>query len=169
MVKKRAVLVLLVIIMLSSFPVHSQGYENTNVFKLVGQGIFYLVIFIAMIFLTLYGTKLVAKNAGGMAKSKYIQLIDAINITSGSKIIIAKINNKIYILTTSNNGSDIIDIIEEEDFPIIEENFDNYLDKNLIVNKLSNSKLNKSIKLFYDKHINKRIKNKEDKKDEKED
>ena len=169
MIKKRLVLALLVIIMLSSFPVYSQGYENTNVFKLVGQGIFYLVIFIAMIFLTLYGTKLVAKNASGMAKSKYIQLIDAINITSGSKIIIAKINNKIYILTTSNNGSNIIDIIEEEDFPIIEENLDSYLDKNLIISKISNSKLNKNIKHFYDNNISKRIKNKEDKKDEKED
>lgn len=168
MIKKRSVLIL-VIILLFSLPVYSQGYGNTNIFKSVGKLILLLVIFIAMIFLTLYGTKLVAKNAGGMVKSKYIQLIDAINITSGSKIIIAKINNKIYIITTSNNGSNVIDIIKEEEFPIKEENFDNYLDKYLIKKKFNNSKINKRMKLFYNKHINKRIKNEEDKKDEKED
>ena len=167
MIKKRAVLVLLVIIILSSFPVYSQGYENTSIFKIVGQLIFLLVVFIAMIFLTFYGTKLVAKNSSSMAKSKYIQLIDAINIPGGSKIIIAKINDKIYILATNNSATNIIDIIEEEEFPITEEGFENFLDKDLIKNKFSNSKFNKNTKLFYSKYISKTIKNKEDINDEK--
>ncbi len=169
MIKKKVVLVLFVIMILFSLPVYSQGYENTNIFKVFGQLIFLLVVFIAMIFLTLYGTKLVAKNAGSMAKSKYIQLLDAINIPGGSKIIIAKINNKIYIITTSNTGSTIIDIIEEDEFEIIEDNFDNYLDQGLIMNKIRNNKLNKNSKLFYDKYIKHRIKSKEDKNDEKKD
>lgn len=158
MIKKRAVIVLLVIIILSSLPVYSQGYENTSIFKIVGQLILLLVIFIAMIFLTLYGTKLIAKNSSSMAKSKYIQLMDAINIPGGSKIIIAKINHKIYILTTNNSVTNIIDIIEEEEFPIIEENFESFLDKDVIKSKLSNNKFNKNIKLFYNKYINKIIK-----------
>ena len=152
-----------------SLPVYSQGVDNTSVFKIVGQLIFLLVIFIAMIFVTLYGTKLVAKNAGGMIKSKYIQLLDAINVPGGSKIVITKINNKIYILTIDSNGSNLIDTIEEDNFTIIEDDFDNYLGKNMFINKLRESKINKNIKMFYDNHVRKRIKNKEDKNDEKED
>ena len=169
MSKRKVLIVLILIITIISLPVYSQGYGNANLFKLVGQLIFFLVIFIAMIFITLYGTKLVAKNAGGMVRSKYIQLLDAINIPGGSKIVITRINNKIYILSTDSNGSNVIDIIDEEDFPIIEEDFNNYLDKHLIKNKFNENKISKDIKSFYVKHINKRIKNKEDKNDEKED
>ena len=169
MFKKRVLIVFNLILILFTSPVYSQGYENTSVFKLVGQLIFFIVIFIAMIFITLYGTRLVGKNAGGIVKSKYIQLLDAINVPGGSKIVITKINSKIYILSIDSNGSNVIDVIEEENFPIIEDDFVDYFDKNVIKNKLNDSKINKSIKLFYDNHINKRIKNKEDKNDEKED
>ena len=169
MYKKKVLLILILIIILSSFPVYSQGFGNISVLKLVGQLIFMVVVFIAMIFVTLYGTKLVAKNAGGMVKSKYIQLLDAINIPGGSKIVIAKINDKVYILSIDNNGSSVIDIIEEENFPISEDDFDNYFDKDTIMNKFSHSKINKNIKNFYEKGISKRIRNKEDKNHEKED
>lgn len=165
MFKKKVLFILILIIILASLPVYSQGFGNINVFKLVGQLILMLVIFIAMIFITLYGTKLVAKNAGGMVKSKYIQLLDAINLPGGSKIVIAKINDKIYILSIDSNGSNIIDIIEEEKFPLIEDNFD----KDSIMNKYNHSKVNKNIKLFYENQISKRIRNKEDKNHEKED
>ena len=166
MSKKRLILVVFVIAILSSLPVYSQGYESINVFKSMGKLIFLIIIFIAMIFLTFYGTKLIAKNAGGMAKSKYIQLIDAINVTSGSKIVIAKINGKFYVLSVNNNGSKLIDTIDEDDFPLVEDNFDGFMDTDFIKNKLTNSKINKNTKLFYKKHINKITKNKEDIDDE---
>lgn len=159
---KKKLLVLPIILTLFSSPVYSQGYENINRMKLGFQLIFYLVIFIAVIFATLYGTKLIAKNAKGMANSKYIQLLDVINIPGGSKIIIAKINDKIYLLSTTNNGVNIMDIIEEKDFPMVEENFDTYLDRYLIKNKLNYSKINGNLKSFFNKF--KRIKDKEDKK-----
>ena len=169
MQKKKILFILILVISLSSYPAYSQGFGNTSVFKLLGQLIFMLVIFIAMIFITLYGTKLIAKNAGGMIKSKYIHILDAINIPGGSKIIITKINDKVYILSIDNNGSNVIDIIEEEKFPIIEDDFDNYFHQNTIIDKLSHSKINKKIKIFYKEQISKRIKNKDDKNHEEKD
>lgn len=169
MSKKRTWLVLVLILLVISLPVYSEGYESVNVFKLVAKFILLLVIFIAMIFVTLYGTKLVAKNAGGMIKSKYIQLLDAINIPGGSKVVITLINNKVYILSIDSNGTNLIDIIDEKEFLIIEDDLDSYPGKDLIKNKISDSKINKNVKLFYENHINKRIKNKEEKNDEKED
>lgn len=135
--------------------------------KLVLQLILYLLIFIAVIIATFYGTKLIAKNAKGMSGNKYIKVLDVANIPGGSKIIIAEINDKIYILSASNNGINLIDIIEGEDFPIIEEDFDTYLDKYLIQNKFNYDKINKKVKSFFNK--SKRIEDKEDKKDEKQD
>lgn len=162
---KKVAIILLIILTLFSLPIYSEGYENTSIIKLVLQLVFYLIVFIAVIFIALYGTKLVAKNTKGMSSSKYINLLDAINIPGGSKIIIAEINEMIYILSTNNNGVSVIDIIEGKDFSIIEENFDTYLDKYLTKNKLDYQKLNEGFKSFITR--SKRIQAKEDRNDEK--
>lgn len=165
MSKERKLLVSLIVLTLFSSPVYSQSYENTSILKLGFQLIFYLIIFIAVIFMAVYGAKLVAENAKGISSSKYIELLDAINIPGGSKIVIAKVNHMIYILSASNGGLDIIDKFEEKDFPIMEEEFATYLDKCLDRNKLSNSNLNRSLQSLLKKFIRK--KDKEDKEDEK--
>lgn len=167
MSRKKVLLVLLIILTLFSSPIYSQGYENTSIIKLIFQLIFYLVIFIAVIFLTLYGTKFIAKNSKGIAGGKYVKLLDATNIPGGSKIIITEINKTIYILSVSNNETTVIDKIDSKDFPLIEESFDTYLDKYLINDKFNYEKLNKKVKAFLNKF--KRIKSKEEKKDEKQD
>jgi flagellar biogenesis protein FliO len=126
-----------------------------------------MIIFIAIIFFSLYGTKLVAKNFKGMTNSKYIEILDAINIPGGSKIVIAKVNNKIYVLATGNNGTNILDIIDENEFPIIEENFDGYLNRYLTKDNLNYNKISENIKLNLDKFTKK--KDKEGNKNEKQD
>lgn len=154
MSRNRALLVLLIILTLFSSPVYSQGYENPSMIKLTFRLIVNLVIFIAVILLALYGTKLVAKNSKGIGNSKYIQLLDAINIPGGSKIIIAKINNQVYILSSGNNGTNLIDKIQEEDFPMDEEDYDTYIDKYLANNKLNFKNINQGIKSFFNEHMN---------------
>ena len=131
------------------------GYEDISLTKTILQLVFYIIIFVLVIFFSLYGTKLVAKNLKGFAKSRYISLIDVMNIPGGSKIIITKINNKVYIMSITNNATTVIDIIEEDEFPVLEEEFNNYLDKYL---KQSNteSKLSTNITTLFRKiNINK--------------
>jgi len=154
------ILLSVIILVLFNVPVYAGGFENISLFKIILQLIFYIIIFVFVVFLSLYGTKLVAKNFKGIASSRYMDLLDIMNIPGGGKIIITKINKKIYILLTTNNSSNVVDIIDENNFCFESQNFDNYLSKYL--NKNSNNKIgDKFIKLF-DKS-----KDKEDRNDEK--
>jgi flagellar biogenesis protein FliO len=158
---------ILIILLFLSFPVYAQSYEGVNIGRTIFRLIFYIIIFVAIIFFSLYGTKLVAKNFKGMTNSKYIEILDAINIPGGSKIVITKVNNKIYVLATGNSGTNILDIMDENEFPIIEENFDGYLNRYLTKDNLNYAKISENIKLNLDKFTKK--KDKEGNKNEKQD
>lgn len=129
MSKRVNLLFIFVFLALNGLPVYAVAYEEISPIKIIFQLIFYIVIFILVVFFTLYGTRLIAKNFKGIASSKYISLLDAMNIPGGTKIIITKINSKIYILATTNNNTNVVDIIDEEDFPTYDEKFDTYLSK----------------------------------------
>lgn len=162
--KKAILLFIFIFTNLYGLPVYATGYEETSLIKIIFQLIFYIIIFVLVIFLSLYGTKLIAKNFKGITSSKYVNLLDVMNIPGGTKIIIIKINNKIYILSTNNNNTNIIDIIEADGFPIYDDNFDNYLSKYLIRNH-NDQKINKKLESLLDKLNIK--KDKEGKNDEK--
>lgn len=135
-------------ILIFSSPVYGTGFEEVNIFKTILQLMFYLGVFIAVIILSIYGTRFIARNYRKAVSSKYVELLDVINIAGGSKILILKINEQIYVLYTSNNNATVIDKFSKDDFPIKEDNFDNYLERyfdkfniNLKTSKLLN-KLN---------------------------
>lgn len=162
--KVRLIFLIMILVVVGS-PVYAQAYGDASIIKIIFELIMYIIIFIIVIFMSLYGTKLVAKNFKGITNSKYIKILDAMNIPGGSKIVITKVNNKVYILSTSNNGTNILDIIDEDNFPIIEEDFDTYLSKYMDKNNLENNKIIGKIRLFFGKISRK--KDKEDKKNEK--
>lgn len=114
-----------------SLPAHGIGYEDTSLPKVIFRLIVYLFISILVIAVTIYGTRLISKGFKGFASSKYIDILDAINIPGGAKLIITKINKKIYIIGVNNTSFNLIDIIEEDDFIEANESFDNYLSKYL--------------------------------------
>lgn len=148
--KRVITLFIFVLVNLYGLPVYAVGYEETSLARIIFQLIFYIIIFVLVIFFSLYGTKLIAKNFKGITSSKYVKLLDVMNIPGGNKIVITKINNKIYILSTNNNNTNIIDILDEDSFPLYDENFDNYLSK--YFNKNHNDlKLNKKLENLFDK------------------
>lgn len=160
---KNKIKLLIVFIILTSIniPVYAEGYENISLVKIIFQLIFYIIIFALVVFLSLYGTKLVAKNFKGITSSKYIELLDLMNIPGGGKIVITKINKKVYILLTTNNSSNVIDIVDEADFSYKNDSFDNYLNKYLSKNDINDKIGEKFIKFFN------KSKDKEDRNDEK--
>lgn len=167
MINKIKLVCIFMVSLFFSFPVYAGGYGGVNVAKVTFQLIMYIIIFIAVIFMSLYGTKLVARNFKDMSNSKYVKVLDAMNIPGGSKIVITKVSNRIYILAIGNSGTNILDIIDEDEFPIIEDNFDNYLSKYLSKKNLNYNKMNGKIKVIFDK-FNKK-KDKEGTKNEKQD
>ena len=98
-----------------------------SLFEIILKLVFLIGVFIVVIFITLYGTKLIAKNYKGYTKSKYIKLLDTLSIPGGTKIIIMEISKKIYILSLTPNNTEVIDIINEDVF--LDEDFSSYLDK----------------------------------------
>lgn len=147
---KNKIKLLIVFIILTSIniPVYAEGYENISLVKIIFQLIFYIIIFALVVFLSLYGTKLVAKNFKGITSSKYIELLDLMNIPGGGKIVITKINKKIYIILTTNNSANVIDIVDEDDFCYENESFDSYLSKYLNKKSINNNVGEKFIKIF---------------------
>lgn len=162
MKKKIVGLISFVILLLPNITVYAGGYENISLFKIILQLIFYIIIFILVIFLSLYGTKLIAKNVKGITSSKYINLLDLMNIPGGGKITITKINKKVYILLITSNSSSIIDIIDEDAFSFESENFDNFLTKYLNKNNVK-SDAGKKIMSFFNKSKDKEDRNYEKK------
>lgn len=164
MSKKLSLLFILNLLIFQGIPVYAVNYEEISPIKIIFQLIFYIVIFILVIFFTLYGTKLIAKNFKGVVSSKYMSLLDVLNISNGTKIVIVKVNKKVYILATSNNITNVIDIVDEDDFPIYDESFDNYLSKYL--NKNNNEYgINKKLEGLLNKiNINKDKEGKDDEK-----
>lgn len=134
-----------IILILSGFPVYSAGFEDVSLGQIIFKLIAYLLIFIFVILLTLYGTRLIGKNFKGMGRSKYINILDAINLPGGSKLVITKVNQKVYLLGVNNSNINVIDIIEENEFPEAEEEFHDYLTKFLDKNKDYNNPLSKFI------------------------
>lgn len=155
-------LIFFIILMLFNLPVHAGGYENISLVKIVLQLIFYIIIFLLVVFFSLYGTKLVAKNFKGITASKYMSLLDIMNIPGGGKIVITKINKKVYILFTTNNSSNVIDIIDEDDFCLESKSFDNYLSKYVNKNNI-NDKIGEKFISFFNKSKDKEERNDEEK------
>lgn len=134
---KRIINKLIIFYILGSFSntVYATGFETVSLWKTIFQLILYILIFALTIFLTLYGTRLVAKNFKLMQRSKHISLIDTMNIPGGSKVFLVEINNKIYILANGNNNISLIDIIEKEDFLPGNQDFEGHLNKHIKNNK----------------------------------
>lgn len=126
-----SLLLVLPLVIFFSLPAHGVGYEDANLFKIILKLIVYLFIFALVIVITIYGTRLISKSVKGIASSKYINLLDAINLPGGSKLVITKINKKVYILGISNSSINVVDTIEEDKFNEDSESFDNYLTKYL--------------------------------------
>ncbi|MBU5437695.1 flagellar biosynthetic protein FliO [Tissierella sp. MSJ-40] len=139
----------------------TESVIETNPVKMAFKLIFYLIIFILIILLSLYGTKLIAKNYKGVAGSRYIKVIDQLSLNSNTIISVVKINGKIYILSVSSNSTHIIDVINEEEFTVMEEaDFDTYLNKYWKDSKLGYNKIHNKAKKFVTRFYN--SKDKED-------
>ena len=152
MLKKAGQVLLAWIIIFVGKPIYAKAYGEVSQMRIFFELIIYLVIFAIVIFVSLYGTRLVAKNFKGITGSKYMNILDAINIPGGSKIVITKINAKIYILAINNNTTNILDIIDEVDFPIIdEEEQSDYLSRYFDKDRLYYDKIGKSIKSKFDR------------------
>lgn len=162
MKKKVYILLLIFIAMIfCNFPVYANGYENISLLNIIIKLILYLFAFVLVIILAMLVTRFIGKNLKGLSSSKYITILDTMNLPGSSKLVIAKINKNIYILSTNNSNTNVIDIINKEDFDVDGVNFENYLSK-----YLNKSNQDNILEILLNKYHKK--KDKEDNKNEEE-
>lgn len=170
--KRIIIYIIFILLVIPSFAIASSDIQNgSNLALMVFKSVIYVVIFIVVIFLAIYGTKFIARKSQSLLKSKYIHIIDSVNVGQNTKIIIAKISNYIYIISISNNQTFLIDKMKMDEFfeNIKNDDFEKYLNEYMLNNRYEeNNSLNIKLKAkeILDK-IKLTKKGKEDEKDEK--
>lgn len=90
--------------------------EDYSLGKAIFKLVFYIIITFIVLIIAVYGTRFIAKNSKRFVSSKYVRIIDSLNLDANFKILIAEINDNIYILAITNNNVEVIDRISKEDF-----------------------------------------------------
>lgn len=117
---KKTIIIFTIIILSISSIAYAAEEASFSTFKTILKLFSYVIIFILVIVLTNYGTKLIATNSRKFINSKYMKVIDKININTNVKLEIVEINNKMYILAVTNDTIEIIDKIPIEKFELKE-------------------------------------------------
>ncbi|MCR2042759.1 flagellar biosynthetic protein FliO [Anaerosalibacter massiliensis] len=144
--------------------------NNLHYGNLLLKIIMYVILLILVLFITFYGTKFLAKRSKTFFNSKYMEVVDSINLGSNNRIVIININNYIYIISMNNNGTALIDKMEIESFYSSSresKDFSKYLEENIERKEIANSfenELKKMLNRF--KFINRKIDGNEDENEE---
>ena len=127
-----------------------------NFFGMFLQLILALGVTLGLMFLTF---KVMGKKVNSINNSKYVKVIERVQVSKENTILVVKIGKKGYVMTSaaghmgklSELSEDEINLIEEEKKKVAEEITENY--KNLMINsKKGFSKIVKNIRSKEDKN-----------------
>lgn len=127
-----------------------------NFFGMFLQLILALGVTLGLMFLTF---KVMGKKVNSINNSKYVRVIERVQVSKENTILVVKIGKKGYVMTSTTGhmrklselSEEEINLIEEEKKKVAEEITENY--KNLMINsKKSFSKIVKNIRSKEDKN-----------------
>jgi len=91
-----------------------------------------LIIYIGAITLVLllavYGTRYIAKNTKRFVTSKYMRIVDILNLGTNLKILMLQVKEYIYVIVVSNNSIEVVDKLPKESIVQLDD-FEDYLNK----------------------------------------
>lgn len=125
------VLNLTMMLLMSNTSYATEG-TNFSTGKAILELVFYIIIFVLVIVITIYGTKFIAKNSRRFINSKYMRVIDTLNLGTNIKITMVEINKTIYVFAITNNTIEVVDKLPEKEFENdldFEHELDRYKDK----------------------------------------
>ncbi|NLV77567.1 MAG: FliO/MopB family protein [Tissierellia bacterium] len=140
-----------------------------NIGKSIFKMLFSTIAFILVIILAIYGTRFIAKNSKKFVNSKYMRIVDILNLDVNTKIAMVEINNYLYVFAINNNTIIMIDKFPKENLIIkadgdFDEQLKKYKQKYAYDNEFLDKLKQKFSKPF--KKVNNSI-DKEDRNDEK--
>lgn len=92
--------------------------QDENIYSMIFKFVLYFIAFIAVLLLTFYGTKFIAKYSRKLGKGSNIELLDQFGLGNHNKIVVVRIYSKIYFLSISGNQTTVIDKIDEKDISL---------------------------------------------------
>ncbi|NLW22294.1 MAG: hypothetical protein GXY88_03410 [Tissierellia bacterium] len=110
------ILLLILLIMFTSNISIAVGQGDYSIGKALVKSIFYLFITAIVLIITVYGTRFIAKNSRKLACSKYMRIIDSLNLGVNLRIIMVEVGEMVYVLAVSNNSIDLIDKLPKKVF-----------------------------------------------------
>ena len=101
--------------------VYAAGMDY-SIGRVILKMILYLGIIILVLFMAMYGAKFVAKNSKRFVTSRYMKIVDVLNLGANFKIMMVEIDNLIYVIALAGNSIELIDklpkdsIVQIDDF-----------------------------------------------------
>lgn len=124
---KRTLIITIIMILLLNNIVYATEMDYSirgAFFKLV----LYMVIVVFVIGLTVFGTRFLAKHSQKFINSKYMKIVDMLNIGANNKVLMLEIEDYIYVIVMTNNSSELIDKIKKDEL-IKDGDFEDKLNK----------------------------------------
>lgn len=109
-------LIVIVCILLNSTLSYGIGETDYSIGKGILKLILYILIFLLLMVVVVYGTRFIAKNSKKFIGGKYVTILDRIVIDTNTKLILLELDKYIYFLGINNNHIELIDKILKEDF-----------------------------------------------------
>ncbi|HHV46980.1 MAG TPA: FliO/MopB family protein [Tissierellia bacterium] len=125
-IKKLLFNILIQIFLINSIVYASEpGYSLREAFiKLI----LYMLIIVFVISLAVLGTRFLAKQSRRLIGSRYMNIVDMLNIGANNKILMIEIGDYIYVIAMTNNSSELIEKIKKDEF-IKDGDFEDKLNK----------------------------------------
>ena len=164
---KRVLLQILLMLFLLDTNVAYAAQQDISLGSVVLKMIIYIAVIAFVLILTIYGTRFIAKNSQKFINSKYIKIVDILNLNANVKLLLIDVNENIYLLAISSNSIEFINKFEKNEIRL-GENFDEHLsrfNRNYNANQKNFSKMSIDIQKLFNA-VN-RLKDKEEEEHEK--
>lgn len=90
--------------------------------------ILYIGVITLVLLMTIFGTRYIAKNTKRFVSSKYMKIVDVLNLGTNLKIIMLQVKDYIYVIVVSNNFIEVVDKLPKDSIVYVED-FEEYLDR----------------------------------------
>lgn len=90
--------------------------------------ILYIGVITLVLLMTIFGTRYIAKNTKRFVSSKYMKIVDVLNLGTNLKILMLQVKDYIYVIVVSNNSIEVVDKLPKDSIVHVED-FEEYLDR----------------------------------------
>ncbi|MBR1736712.1 MAG: flagellar biosynthetic protein FliO [Firmicutes bacterium] len=101
------------------------GNNWSSIINMFGQFFFLIIVFIFILFLAYYSTKLIAKAKSGSIIGGNIKIIESFSLGINASLQIVKVGGKYFLISVTKDNINLISEIEEDKLELNEKkNFD---------------------------------------------